>query len=226
MTNAGASSSGNPPRGTSHIPDDGTPRDGTARPSMRAGDDGDRRAAILDAAVASFGRLGYYGTSIQRIATDVGLTKAGVLHHVGSKEGLLRLALTEMYDRDTMDIMAETIRDEHPSIPAMWRRVVAYNNRRPALVHMFSTLSAEAIDPEHPAHDYFAARERDIVATALNINWAVPDGVDVAALLRSGFAMMDGVQLRWLRTPGQDLTAMWADCENTLFPMPQWEGYR
>lgn len=30
--------------------------------------------------------------------------------------------------------------------------------------------------------------------------------------------MMDGVQLRWLRTPGQDLNAMWAECEDTLFP--------
>ena len=56
--------------------------------------DTDRRTAILDAAVESFGKLGYYGTSLQRIATEVGLTKAGVLHYVGSKEGLLKLALT------------------------------------------------------------------------------------------------------------------------------------
>lgn len=61
--------------------------------------DTDRRTAILDAAVESFGKLGYYGTSLQRIATEVGLTKAGVLHYVGSKEGLLKLALTEEYDR-------------------------------------------------------------------------------------------------------------------------------
>ena len=38
--------------------------------------------------------------------------------------------------------------------------------------------------------------------------------------------MMDGVQLRWLRTPGQDLNAMWAECEDALFPLPMWEGYR
>ena len=37
--------------------------------------DTDRRTAILDAAVESFGKLGYYGTSLQRIATEVGLTK-------------------------------------------------------------------------------------------------------------------------------------------------------
>ena len=45
-------------------------------------------------------------------------------------------------------------------------------------------------------------------------------------LLNAGFAMMDGVQLRWLRTPGQDLNAMWAECEDALFPLPMWEGYR
>ena len=38
--------------------------------------------------------------------------------------------------------------------------------------------------------------------------------------------MMDGVQLRWLRTPGQDLNSMWMECEDALFPLPMWEGYR
>ena len=46
---------------------------------------------------------------------------------------------------------------------------------------------------------------------ALNINWAVPEGVNVEHVLQAGFSMMDGLQLRWLRAPGQDLNAMWAD---------------
>ena len=45
-------------------------------------EDVDRRTAILNAAVESFGTLGYYGTSLQKIATMVDLTKAGVLHYV------------------------------------------------------------------------------------------------------------------------------------------------
>ena len=188
--------------------------------------DTDRRAAILNATVESFGRLGYYGTSLQRIATEVGLTKAGVLHYVGSKEGLLDLALTETYDQQTVDIMAAMVTEERPLIAEMWRKVVAVNAVRPALVHMFSTLSAEALDPAHPAHDYFARREHDTVASALNINWRVPDGVNVEHLLQAGFSMMDGLQLRWLRSPGRNLAAMWADCEDALMPLPLWEGYR
>ena len=51
-----------------------------------ANEEVDRRAEILNAAVELFGTLGYYGTSLQKIADRVGLTKAGVLHYVGSKE--------------------------------------------------------------------------------------------------------------------------------------------
>lgn len=71
-----------------------------------ANDEVDRRSAILNAAVECFGTLGYYGTSLQRIATMVNLTKPGVLHYVGSKEGLLHAVLDEMYDRETEDVTA------------------------------------------------------------------------------------------------------------------------
>ena len=191
-----------------------------------ANDEVDRRSAILNAAVECFGTLGYYGTSLQRIATMVNLTKPGVLHYVGSKEGLLTTVLNEMYDRETEDVTADMVREAEPLIASMWRRVVAINAKRPKLVHMFSTLSAEALHPDHPAHEYFATREEHVVDVARNIRWRVPDGVDAEQVLRVGFAMMDGVQLRWLRRPGQDLNAMWAECEDVLFPLPQWEGFR
>ncbi|MGR6875539.1 TetR family transcriptional regulator [Bifidobacterium angulatum] len=189
-------------------------------------EDVDRRTAILNAAVESFGTLGYYGTSLQKIATMVGLTKAGVLHYVGSKEGLLTTVLNEMYDRETEDVTANMVHEAEPLIADMWRRVVAINAKRPKLVHMFSTLSAEALNPDHPAHDYFATREEHVVDVARNIRWRVPAGVDAEQMLRAGFAMMDGIQLRWLRKPGQNLNAMWARCEDVLFPLPQWEGCR
>lgn len=115
-----------------------------------ANEEVDRRAEILNAAVELFGMLGYYGTSLQKIADRVGLTKAGVLHYVGSKEGLLTAALDEVYDSETEDILTDIVREPRPLIADMWRRIVAVNARRPIQVHMFSTLSAEAIDPNHP----------------------------------------------------------------------------
>ena len=76
-----------------------------------ANEEVDRRAEILNAAVELFGTLGYYGTSLQKIADRVGLTKAGVLHYVGSKEGLLTAALDEVYDSETEDILTDMVRE-------------------------------------------------------------------------------------------------------------------
>ena len=45
-----------------------------------ANEEVDRRAEILNAAVELFGTLGYYGTSLQKIADRVGLTKACLLY--------------------------------------------------------------------------------------------------------------------------------------------------
>lgn len=186
----------------------------------------DRKAQIMRSAVECFGNLGYYGTSLQRIANQVGLTKPGLLHYIGSKEGLLNMVLTEMYDMETDRIVSDQSKAGPLRIPSVMRAIVAVNAQRPQLVHMFSTLSAEALSPEHPAHEYFRNREREGVGAMMNIAWLVPDGIDLKTTIITAWSAMDGIQLRWLRSPGQDLNAMWADCENTLFPLPVWEHYR
>lgn len=186
----------------------------------------DRMAAILETAVTSLGVRGYYGTSLQSIANGVGLTKAGVLHYVGSKEGLLELVLDKMYDLKTDEIFAAMQSEERPLIAELWRKTVAVNAQRPELVRMFTTLSAEALDPAHPAHDYFESREGKTDDAAHTIRWSLPDGVQAGPLLQAGFSMMDGIQLRWLRNPGNDLNTMWSRCESVLMPYPLWQGYR
>ena len=93
-------------------------------------EDVDRRTAILNAAVESFGTLGYYGTSLQKIATMVGLTKAGVLHYVGSKEGLLTTVLNEMYDRETEDVTANMVREAEALAGRSLGELAELNSRR------------------------------------------------------------------------------------------------
>jgi TetR/AcrR family transcriptional regulator len=48
------------------------------------------RSRILDAALASIAQRGYEGTSLDALAASVGFTKQTLLHHFGSKDGLLR----------------------------------------------------------------------------------------------------------------------------------------
>ncbi|WEV69729.1 TetR/AcrR family transcriptional regulator [Bifidobacterium sp. ESL0775] len=186
----------------------------------------DSRTAILNAAVVSFGERGYYGTSLQKIANTVGMTKPGVLHHVGSKAGLLEIVLDEIYDPGTESIMEHFRMTDRPNLARMWREVVAINAQRPEQVHMFSTLDAEAIDPRHPAHEYFRKRDQNLLEEMVRIPWYVPESTNIEHLLQAGFSMMDGIQLRWLRAPEHDLNEMWAECEAELMPMPLWKGYR
>ncbi|MBT1173830.1 hypothetical protein JS528_10895 [Bifidobacterium sp. MA2] len=69
-----------------------------------------------------------------------------------------------------------------------------------------------------------ARRTRRLTVGEARVRWKLPDGVDPIETIHTCHATMDGVQLRWLREPGASLTAMWRDCERTLFPSPLWDG--
>ena len=49
----------------------------------------DARAAILDAAERRLGATGPGGIRLQEVAADVGVSHSTVLHHFGSREGLV-----------------------------------------------------------------------------------------------------------------------------------------
>ena len=70
-----------------------TRRSGRARRSGRRGGDSGTREAILAAARARFGDLGYDRTTIRGIATDAGVDAALVHHFYGSKEQLFAAAM-------------------------------------------------------------------------------------------------------------------------------------
>ena len=71
----------------------GTRRGGRARRSGRRGGDSGTREAILAAARARFGDLGYDRTTIRAIAADAGVDAALVHHFYGSKEQLFAAAM-------------------------------------------------------------------------------------------------------------------------------------
>lgn len=62
---------------------------GAASPSSDPGDPRQRRRVLLETAARVIGERGYEGASIQDIADACGLTKAGLYHHIRSKEHLL-----------------------------------------------------------------------------------------------------------------------------------------
>ena len=71
----------------------------TADPArLRRGRPGHSLDSLLDIAVAVFNERGYDATSMDELATRLGITKSAIYHHVSSKVELLRLALDRALD--------------------------------------------------------------------------------------------------------------------------------
>jgi AcrR family transcriptional regulator len=64
----------------------------------RRGRPGHNLDSLLDVAVAVFNERGYEATSMEELATRLGVTKSAIYHHVPSKVELLRLALDRALD--------------------------------------------------------------------------------------------------------------------------------
>ena len=167
----------------------------------------ERRRQIITAATRLVAERGFWGLSMQDVAADCGLTVPGLLHHVGSKDGLL-IAILEHRDAEDARALTELLDGPTPTLPQLCAAVVRRNAGQPEIVRLFAVLQAESLTPDHPAHDYFVARQQRILRELTDLAKDVTDAPETLA--RRVIALMDGVQLQWLRSPGSDLTQLWA----------------
>jgi AcrR family transcriptional regulator len=170
-----------------------------------------RRAQLVDEATALIARIGYHRFSITALAEATGLTRAGVLHHVGSKEQLLLDVLAGRDERDMAAMRDNLGRDPRAVLDSVVRRNLA----QPEIVRLYTVLAAEALDPDHPAHEFFARRLRTGTAGMA----ALLGGFDRPAseVAVEVYAFMDGIQLNWLRDPAIDIWHQWTSFADALF---------
>ena len=109
-----------------------------------------------------FGRSGITAGSLREVATRVGLTPAGLMHHFASKEELFAEVLRQ---RDERVRAAAGDPDEHGLVEQM-QKVVAHNATTRGLTSLYTLVVAEAGDPAHPSHEAFAERYRRSADTA------------------------------------------------------------
>lgn len=183
----------------------------------------ERRRQIVDAATALIAERGYWGLSVQDVADACGITVNGVLHHVGSKDGLL-IAVLEA--RDAADVAAfarflgleggsgdddeSVARAAHAagiSFDRVCEALVRRNSEQPEIVRLYSILEGESLSPSHPAHAYFAERQQHVLGVFASY---APPQEDPAVFAARVLALMDGLQIQWLRDPDSDLVSMWA----------------
>jgi TetR/AcrR family transcriptional regulator len=72
----------------------------------------ERRSTIVEEAIRAFGREGYSGASIERIATAVGVRKQTLLYYFPNKEALLEACLAAAGERLASEISAALTDEE------------------------------------------------------------------------------------------------------------------
>ena len=133
----------------------------------------ERRRQIIDAATSVIADRGFWGVSMQDIADRCGLTVPGLLRHMESKVGLL-VAVLEHRDVEDARSLRVHLGASEDELPEDWaesrpagidlRQMCAATMRRnaiqPEIVRLFTVLAAESLEPAHPAHAYFARRQK------------------------------------------------------------------
>lgn len=173
----------------------------------------DRRRQILGVAARAIGVRGFRGVALADIAAEVGLSEPGLIHHFKSKEELL-LALLVHRDEDDAALVARIFDEEGRNTEEALLALCRHNVDNAEIVRLFAVTAAEAIDPDHPAHQFFRERYervRSRVATRIERDQAAGvfrrdlDPYEVATEIT---AVMDGLQNQWLLDPSVDMCAV------------------
>jgi AcrR family transcriptional regulator len=159
------------------------------------------RDAILDAAVKAFAARGYRGASIDQIAAEVGVSRQGVLHHFPSKVKLLT-AVLDRRDEQDYEHAERVQQSEGLTMINAVRATQGYRAERRGLAQLYTILSAESVDPGHPAHEYFVERYRKIRAmigefiAGAQAEGRVTSELPADTLAIALIALLDGLQLQ------------------------------
>ena len=200
----------------------GDPTTSTTRGGYAKGEA--RREHIVEIATEIFGTQGFRAATMLQIAAACDISRTGLLHHFPTKESLLEAVLAH---RDA-DSPTDPPTDDDPR--TRLRRILAVverNATQPQIVNLFAVLSAEAGDPSHPAHHYFAQRydrlRADLQQACRSLAAAgqlVPEA-DPQALAIEIIALMDGLQVQWVLAPDDiDMVAILRHRLNAALTVP------
>lgn len=166
-----------------------------------------KREEILTAALDVVAAHGYRRASVRELADAVGLSPAGLLHYFDSKEELFTAILRKRDEVDRQRYGAEG------SDIGMLQSIIRHNATVPGLVQLYTQLSAEAGDPDHPARVFFRQRtahlEEIFCATVAQAQarGEIRADLDPAWIATTLHALSDGLQSLWLHDPEFDMAA-------------------
>lgn len=125
-----------------------------------------RRQEIIDVALRMFAENGFQATGLIAIAKEVGITHAGILHHFGTKVGLLEAVV---HERDAFASLFERWFGSRPGLEPI-EHLVEFAEvviERPLVIKLMTNLVVENLEDGSPLRQYFFDRDqrvRDLVA--------------------------------------------------------------
>lgn len=168
----------------------------THDPSERS----DRQRWVIQKARELFAEQGYAATSLREVARASDVTHAGVLRMFGSKAELL-LAVLDEHDHADFDRYGRDLESGRAGLLTIFE-VLRDNARDPQLARFYTRMATEALDPSHPAHQYFVRRYRGGRAVlrgfleAMKARGELRDHANPTVLAALVVGTMDGMQLQ------------------------------
>ena len=157
-----------------------------------------------------FGEHGFKGGTLQQVADRVGGTPAAILKLFGSKENLL-IAVLDHWGAVSRDLVGQGTRGA--AHLDGFRRLMAYHVGHQGLLHLYTTMAAEATSADHPAHRFMTDR---YATTLADMRQLFLDGVEDGQFRAMSddevgheaewlLAAMDGLEIQFLLNPAFDL---------------------
>lgn len=183
---------------------------GTTPPRRSYSNGRRKRAELVAAAFDVFAERGYQRLSVRQIAEEIGTSHTALLHHFGSKDALLEAVLELREERDGP--WREQLLSERGFLAGV-PDVMRHNTRFRGVIQLDAMLQAEAVQADHPAHDFIVRRDRDFVGSvreelsALQQSGQIHAELDLDITARQLVSLIEGIEQAWLYDQAIDMAA-------------------
>ncbi|MDR7159839.1 AcrR family transcriptional regulator [Arthrobacter sp. BE255] len=173
----------------------------------------ERRLAVARAALEIILEKGHRALTTAEVAARACMSETAMLYHFPTRDHIL-VAAMELADQNSRELLTEqlggsfALRDEWPP-PELAR----LSGEDESVSRLFLALSAEAVNPEHPAHLYLKNhRENAVLQFAEGVKMRQADGyalpgLDPLSVARQMVGLWSGLRMQWLVDPSFDLVA-------------------
>jgi AcrR family transcriptional regulator len=172
------------------------PSDGRAR---REPTGGDRRSAILDAAIAVIARRGVRGLRVEEVAAEAGVATSLLYYYFANRNGLVRATLDHANER-----AERSVHEDATGRAAVERSLLAEleDGARATSVVWGEVLASAVFEPDlRDQLNEATGAWNELIATAIRAGVAdgsIPGAVEPQAAAERLTALVEGLSARWL----------------------------